>query len=190
MLVTVTRRSPVTGLGWVGHNAGHPPAHTAAVRRQPLQAVQLPVHCLHISSPWSHNLRALPTEFRDFLSVWEKIPFCGIFTDPAGSPWISLYWQYTFTRVLLTWGRHGSDRADVSSLSLSDKPAFRAFVTDLLGWQNVTAQKHSPAVVRVIFRMHTYTNVVRDVTLYRCVSGSQRLEGTRCLRNVGNHQPT
>jgi hypothetical protein len=27
-----THRSPLTGLGWVGHNAGHPPAHIAACK--------------------------------------------------------------------------------------------------------------------------------------------------------------
>jgi len=45
------------------------------VRRQPLQAVQLPVHCLHISSSWSHNLAALPMAIRDFLPSGIKFRF-------------------------------------------------------------------------------------------------------------------
>jgi len=32
VFITLTRRSPLTGLGWVGHNAGHPPAHIAACK--------------------------------------------------------------------------------------------------------------------------------------------------------------
>jgi hypothetical protein len=76
---------------------------------------------------------------RDFLPVWDKIPFCGIVTDPAGRRVLTLHIHKVSPPL---WNARYQERQLASAYWYQITLPLLAFVTDLMDLQNVTAQRH------------------------------------------------